>query len=152
MNPLSTQWAVPYLLYQYVWENPSEYKGLTDVTCRKKVVSTRKLCYGELKENIHYFLAQSLGLPDFVLPGAIDGSSLLLDKFLTHFHSSMVSDAHDNWKPFIKCNVFLVLNAANWACWSGKISIISVNLKSNMKTSALDTTIAATILWGHLRC
>ena len=22
------QWAVPCLLYQYVWENPSEYKGL----------------------------------------------------------------------------------------------------------------------------
>ena len=93
-----------------------------------------------------------MGRPDFVSTGAFDGSSLLLDKFLTHFHSSIVSDAHDNWKPFIKCNVFLVLNAANWACWSGKISIISVNLKSNMKTSALDTTIAATILWGHLWC
>ena len=25
--PKITQWTVPYLLYQYVWENPSEYKG-----------------------------------------------------------------------------------------------------------------------------
>ena len=33
-KPLETEMhhnlgAVPYLLYQYVWENPSEYKGLT---------------------------------------------------------------------------------------------------------------------------
>ena len=28
-TPKSTQWAVPYyLLYQYVWGIPSEYKGL----------------------------------------------------------------------------------------------------------------------------
>ena len=26
---LCTQWAVPYLLYKNVWENPSEYKGST---------------------------------------------------------------------------------------------------------------------------
>ena len=24
----NTQWTVPFLLYQYVWENPSGYKGL----------------------------------------------------------------------------------------------------------------------------
>ena len=28
VTPLSTQWAVTYLFYQYVWENPLEYKGL----------------------------------------------------------------------------------------------------------------------------
>ena len=26
-DPLNPEWAVPYL-YQYVWENPLEYKGL----------------------------------------------------------------------------------------------------------------------------
>ena len=28
-DPLSTQWTVPYSMEQYVWENPSEYKGLS---------------------------------------------------------------------------------------------------------------------------
>ena len=28
VTPIRSQWAVPYLLYQYVWENSSEYKGL----------------------------------------------------------------------------------------------------------------------------
>ena len=28
-----THWAVPYLLYQYVWENPSEYTGLRESVC-----------------------------------------------------------------------------------------------------------------------
>ena len=32
VTPYSTQWAAPYLLYQYVWENPSEYKGLIQLT------------------------------------------------------------------------------------------------------------------------
>ena len=27
-DPLKYKWAIPYFLYQYVWENPSEYKGL----------------------------------------------------------------------------------------------------------------------------
>ena len=27
-DPLSTQWTILYLLYQYVWDNPLEYKGL----------------------------------------------------------------------------------------------------------------------------
>ena len=27
VTPKSTQWTVPYVLYQYVWENSSEYKG-----------------------------------------------------------------------------------------------------------------------------
>ena len=31
VTPKSTQWAVPYLLYQYLWENPSEYKGLKNI-------------------------------------------------------------------------------------------------------------------------
>ena len=25
---LNTKWAIPYLLYEYVWENPLDYKGL----------------------------------------------------------------------------------------------------------------------------
>ena len=28
-DPKSTKWTIPYLLYQYIWENPSEYKGAT---------------------------------------------------------------------------------------------------------------------------
>ena len=27
-DPSKYKWAIQYLLYQYVWENPSEYKGL----------------------------------------------------------------------------------------------------------------------------
>ena len=31
----NTKWAFPYfILYQYVWENPSEYKGLTNAKCK----------------------------------------------------------------------------------------------------------------------
>ena len=29
MIPQSTQWEAPYLLYHYVWEYPSENKGLS---------------------------------------------------------------------------------------------------------------------------
>ena len=32
VTPLSTKWTVPYLLYQYVWENLLDYKGLKLVT------------------------------------------------------------------------------------------------------------------------
>ena len=28
MTPLIKKWAVPYLLYQYIWDNLSEYKAL----------------------------------------------------------------------------------------------------------------------------
>ena len=28
VTPKSTQWAVLYVLFQYVWENPSEYNEL----------------------------------------------------------------------------------------------------------------------------
>ena len=27
-DPNSTKWAIPYLLYQCVWANPSEHKGI----------------------------------------------------------------------------------------------------------------------------
>ena len=27
-DPLNTEWTIPYLVYQYEWENPLEYKGL----------------------------------------------------------------------------------------------------------------------------
>ena len=33
VTPQSTQWTVPFLLYQNVWENPSEYKGLNINGC-----------------------------------------------------------------------------------------------------------------------
>ena len=29
VTPYSTQWEVPYLLFQYVWGNAFEYKGWT---------------------------------------------------------------------------------------------------------------------------
>ena len=44
------KWAIPNLLYPYIWENPPEYKGLTDdntpddkysKTCVKRPISKR---------------------------------------------------------------------------------------------------------------
>ena len=32
VTPLNTHWKVLYFLYQYVWENPSDYKGLINKT------------------------------------------------------------------------------------------------------------------------
>ena len=32
-DPINTQWAVPYLLYQYIWENSTRIQRVNKIIC-----------------------------------------------------------------------------------------------------------------------
>ena len=41
------QWVVPYLLYQYIWENPSDYEGLRTTVKVLYVAHLKEFCVAE---------------------------------------------------------------------------------------------------------